>query len=365
MDGSRCGRRSARAAALAGSGRPRRARLPACFPPAPVVSRRWFHSLRVSVLAPLAFAACGGEPAARGAASAPGVSASPAGRGGAGSAESDDAAERFAAGGEVYTGVVVREREIRIPAPFDGRLEESLAMPGQSVAAGAVLGRFDTDASERQVSSARASVAEADAALHAAQVEAEQATGRYGRRLERPDLFSEEQMEDIRAEVEIAEARLHAAEARLSQTQSALSDAEAELARATLRSPLTGVVSEVHGPPGAYYTRGATVFAVGAGEWRIRFAAPTDAAEFLLPGDPLWVRTEGHAVQPGVVLAVSPVIDARTLLVFVEAALCGERLPSGLPARISVPRRRTIADERFAGCRAAHPEVFPATDDSP
>ena len=292
------------------------------------------------------------------------MAASPAERSGAGPAESEDAVERFVSGGEVYTGVVVREREIRIPAPFDGRLEESLAMPGQSVTAGAVLGRFDTDASERQVSSARAAVSEADAALHAAQVEAEQATGRYERRLERPDLFSQEQMEDIRAEVEIAEARLHAAEARLSQTQSALSDAEAELARATLRSPLTGVVSEVHGPPGAYYTRGATVFAVGAGEWRIRFAAPTDAAEFLLPGDPLWVRTEGHAVQPGVVLAVSPVIDARTLLVFVEAALCGERLPSGLPARISVPRRRTIADERFAGCRAAHPEVFPATDDS-
>ena len=346
MDGARRGPRSVRAAA-----------------PAPA-SRRLFRSFCVSILAPLVFAACGGEPAAPGGTASSGMAASSAERSRAGPAESDDAVERFAAGGEVYTGVVVREREIRIPAPFDGRLEESLAMPGQSVTAGAVLGRFDTDASERQVSSARAAVSEADAALHAAQVEAEQATGRYERRLERPDLFSQEQMEDIRAEVEIAEARLHAAEARLSQTQSALSDAEAELARATLRSPLTGVVSEVHGPPGAYYTRGATVFAVGAGEWRIRFAAPTDAAEFLLPGDPLWVRTEGHAVQPGVVLAVSPVIDARTLLVFVEAALCGERLPSGLPARISVPPRRTIADERFAGCRAAHPEVFPATDDS-
>ena len=99
-------------------------------------------------------------------AAAPGRAASPAERNGAGPAESDDAADRFAAGGETYTGVVVREREIRIPAPFDGRLEESLAMPGQSVTAGAVLGRFDTDASERQVSSARAAVSEADAAVH-------------------------------------------------------------------------------------------------------------------------------------------------------------------------------------------------------
>lgn len=270
-----------------------------------------------------------------------------------------DAVSLLTAGPEGYTGVVVRETQLLIPAPYDGRLVERFVMPGESVAAGARLGRFETDALQRRLEVALADVHEAEASRAAARVELAQARSRNERRQGRQELFSTEQLNDFLAAVEVADAQLEAAEARMEHAVSVEQEARAALAKAQLRAPVAGVVTEVHGV-GAHYAQGATVFAVGAGEWRVRFAAEPEAASSLTPGDALRIRpAEGGDARPGIVLVVSPVLDARSMLVHAEATLCDDRvLPAGLPVRVSLPPDWVADDRQFHECRESHREFL-------
>lgn len=260
---------------------------------------------------------------------------------------------------EGHTGVVVRETQLLIPAPYDGRLVERFVTPGESVPVGAPLGRFETDALQRRLEVALADVHEAEASRAAARVELEQARSRNERRQGRQELFSTEQLNDFLAAVEVADAQLEAAEARLEHAVSVEQEARAALSKATLRAPVAGVVTEVHGL-GAHYAQGATVFAVGAGEWRVRFAAEPEAVSSLIPGAALRIQpTEGGDPRPGIVLVVSPVLDARSMLVHAEATLCDDRvLPAGLPVRVSAPPDWVADDRQFVACRESHREFL-------
>lgn len=260
---------------------------------------------------------------------------------------------------EGHTGVVVRETQLLIPAPYDGRLVERFVTPGESVPAGAALGRFETDALQRRLEVALADVHEAEASRAAARVELGQARSRNQRRQGRQELFSTEQLNDFLAAVEVADAQLEAAEARMEHAVSVEQEARAALSKATLRAPVAGVVTEVHGL-GAHYAQGATVFAVGAGEWRVRFAAEPESASSLTPGTALRIRpAEGGDERPGIVLVLSPVLDARSMLVHAEATLCDDRvLPAGLPVRVSVTPDWVADDRQFQDCRESHREYL-------
>lgn len=238
-----------------------------------------------------------------------------------------------------HVGVVVRDRRVVVPAPFDARLLERFVQPGDEVRQGQPVARFDSESVDRALAVALAAVTEAEAALRVARVEVEQAAGRHERRQGRPELFSAEQLADVEAEVEVSRARLESAEARLAATRTAAEQARAEAAKATLRAPLDGVVDQVYGSPGMYDTRGAPVVAIEAGEWHVRFAAPPEATVGLSAGAAITVTFEDHEPVLGFVIYASPELDPRTLLHTFEALLCSDELPAGTPVHVlAVPQ---------------------------
>ena len=238
-----------------------------------------------------------------------------------------------------HVGVVVRERRVVVPAPFDARLLERFVQPGDEVWRGQPVARFDSESVDRALAVALATVTEAEAALRVARVEAEQARGRYERRQARPELFSAEQLAEVEAEVEVARARLQSSEAQLAATRTTADQARAEAAKATLRAPLDGVVDQVYGSPGMYDTRGAPVVAIEAGEWHVRFAAPPEATVGLSAGAPITVTFEDREPVRGFVIHASPELDPRTLLHTFEALLCSDELPAGTPVHVlAVPQ---------------------------
>ena len=238
-----------------------------------------------------------------------------------------------------HVGVVVREHRIVVAAPFNARLLERFIHAGQEVRAGQPLARFDSDSVNRALAVARAAVDDTVAALKVARVEAEQAVERYRRRQGRMELFAEEQLAEVRAEVEVSRARLESAEARSRAARASAEEARFHADRAVLRAPMDGVVDEVYGSVGTYGTQGSPVVALEAGEWRVRFAAPPNALVGLSPGSPIAVTPQDGDSVLGFVISASPELDARTLLLTFEAQLCTEDLPVGTPVRVlAVPR---------------------------
>lgn len=248
-----------------------------------------------------------------------------------------------------HVGVVVRERRVVVPAPFDARMLEWFVQPGDEVEAGQPLARFDSETVDRALAIARAAVTEAQAALHVAQVEESQSRVRYARRQGRRELFSAEQLEELAAEVEVARARVESAEARLTAARAEALEARAAAEKATLRAPLAGVVDEVYGSPGIYDTRGAPVVAIEAGDWHVRFAAPPEASAGFSRGSPLTVMPEHHDPVRGFVIYASPELDPRTLLFTFEGLLCTDDLPAGTPVRV-LAAPRPADDEPPPGC---------------
>jgi len=238
-----------------------------------------------------------------------------------------------------HVGVVVRDRRVVVPAPFDARMLERFVQPGDEVEAGQPLARFDSETVDRALAIARTAVTEAEAALHVTQVEASQSRVRYARRQGSRELFSAEQLEEMAAEVEVARARVESAEARLTAARARALEARAAAEMATLRAPLAGVVDEVYGSPGIYDTRGAPVVTIEAGDWHVRFAAPPEASAGFSRGSPLTVMPEHHDPVRGFVIYASPELDPRTLLFTFEGLLCTDDLPAGTPVRVlAAPR---------------------------
>jgi hypothetical protein len=95
------------------------------------------------------------------------------------------------------------------------------------------------------------------------------------------------------------------------------------------------------------------VVAIEAGEWHVRFAAPSEATVGLSSGSPITVTFADHEPVLGFVIYASPELDPRTLLHTFEALLCSDDLPAGTPVRvIAVPE--PAEGEPALGCPAPH-----------
>lgn len=256
-------------------------------------------------------------------------------------------------GGDI--GVVVRAVQIPIPAPFDGRLVERFVGLGEEVAAGARLGRFDTDAVRRRLDGAIARVRRAEASRDAARLEVERIRAPSERPRGQPESLSTGQWSEVDAAIAVGVAEIKAAEAHLEHAVAVEAEARAQLSLAMLRSPVAGVISGVHGLPGVRYARGWTVFTVGSGEWRVRFATDSGTASYLDPGDAVAVRAgPGGAPKPGIVLSVPPGPDARSMLTHVEAALCDDgALPAGTAVRVALVPDGVAGNDRYTECRVS------------
>ncbi len=212
------------------------------------------------------------------------------------------------------TGVLKPRASASLAFAISGTVQRVLVRRGQVVAEGTPLVALDAD-------SARAAVAQAEAALAAARAQARLAEDAFARsaRMRAQEGISESQYVQAEAQRDLARAQAQAAEAALHQ-------ARVHLDRHVLKAPFAGVVTRVpDGPGGAVSAATATPVASieSTGVLTLETALTQEEAAAVRVGDPVTVvvaetgaRSEGASVR-----LVLPSADAATGRVPVEVVV--------------------------------------------
>ena len=231
-------------------------------------------------------------------------------------------------------GFTEPERTVAVAAAETGILVELRVRPGDRVAAGAVLGRLDAAGLEEQKAIAEARAA-ATAARDAAVIEADLVRRRLAKfeAVGADQLGSRDELERARADAALADVRVRKAEEDAALATLDVARIAAALGRRTVRSPAAGTVVAVQREAGEAVSAADPVVAVLAklDVLRAVFHPPAAVAARLRKGEAVAVRFAGIGVVRGTVDFVSPVTDAESGTVRVEALLpnAAGRLRSG------------------------------------
>jgi RND family efflux transporter MFP subunit len=214
-----------------------------------------------------------------------------------------------------FIGVVVAGEAVEIEPKVEARIEAILVKTGDQVRRGTPLARLDVQASEHELTIARAALTDASRRLARRQ---RLAKGHAG-------VVTAEEMETARREVLQERARVEK-----------LSEAHAE---ATIRAPFDGAIADLYLAAGALAGPHRAVFRlVGRGAPQVRFAVPEDKAATIVVGDDVEVRVAGGGPLRGRVTSVSPEIDSSSRMVYAAADFAGltdgTALSTGLIARV-------------------------------
>jgi len=247
-----------------------------------------------------------------------------------------------AAAGEGYLGVVLARQAVVVQAETDGRLGSVGVRVGDRVTKGMELARLVTEdlVQSRIVAESTLQAARADA--QKASVELENARGRYERRQSASDLFSAEDLANVKAQVEEGVTAVASAKARVVQEEAHARQIDFRLARATLRSPIDGRVATRFLDPGAVVAQGTRVLRIiSSQDFLLRFAVPPERSNALRAGQAVRVKLDTLPVTlSGLISNVAPQIDTASQMVFVEASLdvpgdWATRLQDGLVVHVT------------------------------
>lgn len=211
---------------------------------------------------------------------------------------------------------------VTVVSPASGTLAELLVKPGETVAAGAVIGRLDDDAEQIAAEVAQLALDDTQTALTRTNelAKANNATS-----------------------VQVAAAQLAFNNARLEQQNAALA-----LQKRTISTPIGGVVGLFQVSPGNTVTAQTVVTTIeDTSHILVSFWVPERYASFITPGMPLSaaaVALPGQTIA-GVVSAVDNRIDpaSRTLKVEAEIPNDASRLRPGMSFSVSM----TFPGEEF------------------
>ncbi len=211
--------------------------------------------------------------------------------------------------GVPVSGTLQPAVDIRIASPVPEVVDAVLVKEGQAVRAGQVLARFRTSALEPQALSAEAQRRKA-----ATDYERMQALFREGA--------------VSRSDVENAEVALRAMEANAAQAQKRLDEA-------TVRAPVSGVISERHVESGARVKDGDQLFQlVNTAELEFEATVPSAFVAQVRAGQPVALSVTGFegAGVSGRVARINATVDpaTRQLKIYVAVANRDGRLVGGL-----------------------------------
>lgn len=147
------------------------------------------------------------------------------------------------------SGQIQPERSVDISADITGRIISLPVEEGSWVERGALLVRIDPSQYEAQVARARAGMSSAEASALQARVNRDQSRRALDRsktlRETDPNLVSDEALEQVQTNYDVSEALVTSAQHQVDQARAALQEAQEQLAKTILRSPMAGQVTRL------------------------------------------------------------------------------------------------------------------------
>ena len=221
-------------------------------------------------------------------------------------------------------GSIVSRADARIASVIAGRVVW-VAEVGTRVGQGEAIARLDDTVPRLRLEDLRAQVARARAQqqFNSSQLE------RFNR-LAATQVLSASQLDDARAQHEMATDDLTRVEAQLRQVQY-------DIGQSVIRAPFPGVVSERFIQRGEYLQTGAaTVRLVNTADIEARATAALSLANHVHPGQIVTVRDHG-VDKSGRVRTVVPVGDDRSRQFEVRVTLASPEWLVGTPVEVSLP----------------------------
>jgi multidrug efflux pump subunit AcrA (membrane-fusion protein) len=195
-----------------------------------------------------------------------------------------------------FTGVIVTRESRVITADFEARVEELNLNTSQRVRKDEVFGRLDDDDLQKQLERAKASekamrgevaAAGARAAALARQAKSEAILARQG-------AAPMAALRNAKAEASSAGASTSAASGRLGEAQVSRAQVEDLIKKATLRSPIDGVITMVSARKGQIVQKGSVLARVyDTSDLMVRFAVPKEQRKLIKPGGRVELSVEG------------------------------------------------------------------------
>lgn len=147
------------------------------------------------------------------------------------------------------SGQIQPKTSVAISADITGRIIEISVEEGDVVRRGQLLLRIDPSLFNAQVARAEASLSSAEASALQARASRNQAKRAYDRfaslRSQDPNLVSDEELETSQTNFQVAEAVANSANHQVDQAKAGLTDAQEQLAKTVLRSPMDGEVTRL------------------------------------------------------------------------------------------------------------------------
>ncbi|WP_108395491.1 efflux RND transporter periplasmic adaptor subunit [Devosia submarina] len=221
------------------------------------------------------------------------------------------------------TGTLVPGQQSEVSAQASGRVIAVLKRPGDTVREGDVLAQIDRATLELQLSQQQATAEATRAQLVSSQQQLERTE-----ELARQGLASPSTLEQARSATAALSANLAALE-------TAVESAEIALSNATVKSPLTGVVSSRSVEPGQTISPGTPLFTiVNLEEMEFQAAASVNSSAMVDAGQAVSVDVTGLEGEnfTGVVTRVNPVAvsGTRTVPIYIELENAEGRLRGGM-----------------------------------
>lgn len=215
-------------------------------------------------------------------------------------------------------GTLVAREEIAISSSVpEQRVAEVKVEEGNSVQAGQLLARLETQGLDAQVHQAQAALARTRAAVGQQEAVTAEAQASFKRiePLKGSGTVSEQQVDERRAQADSAAASLRAARAEVEQALAQLADARHQRSKADIRAPFAGIIAERAARTGAL-SDGDPLFRL-IRDGLIEFEGDVAETDLLAiePGQTLRVQIAGiSSPLEGTVRLVAPKVDARSRL---------------------------------------------------
>ena len=148
------------------------------------------------------------------------------------------------------SGQVQPHNKVDVASDITGRITRLAVKEGDQVTKGQFLLEIDPSQYRAAAERAQAAVASSRSQAATARPSLEQARRNYNRLLElkkaNPTLVSDEQVEQLKTQMEVAQAQLESGINGIAQAQASLRDAQSLLAKTTIFAPMTGKVTRLN-----------------------------------------------------------------------------------------------------------------------